>query len=276
MSTKSLGIQDVKPGSLDWLASKVDNTFLQDLEADPEQESHAPNKRRREVKSGHYVLVKPTPLPEPSLVSYSKIMARSLGISDEECTSERFARFFSGDIDVIPGFVSWATPYALSIYGQVSSAHTHSARFENPTTRPTLPQEMYQQCPFQNGNGYGDGRAVSYGEVRSLSLSTHALTHTHTRTTAEIHHRGCSCRQSATFTSYAPSYRAPHEYRLIESPRRRRRRFLGGGRYRWTTGRGGSSTSRGPGRRPSAAAATAAPCCAPASASSSCRRPCTA
>ena len=41
------------------------------------------------------------------------------------------------------GFESWATPYALSIYGQ----------------------EMYQNCPFKNGNGYGDGRAITLGEV---------------------------------------------------------------------------------------------------------------
>ena len=127
MSSKSVELSPrfFENGNLDWLASKVNNTFLQDLEADPEQEQQAPNKRRREVRSGHYVLVKPTPLPEPSLVSYSKNMARSLGLCDEECTSERFARFFSGDIDVVPGFVSWATPYALSIYGQVLSGDAH-------------------------------------------------------------------------------------------------------------------------------------------------------
>ena len=38
---------------------------------------------------------------------------------------------------------SWATPYALSIMGQ-------------PYT---------DNCPFGNGNGYGDGRAISIGEV---------------------------------------------------------------------------------------------------------------
>eukprot|EP00435_Cladocopium_sp_Y103_P016127 s2269_g4.t1 len=54
-----------------------------------------------------------------------------------------FLRFFSGDVDAIEGFQSWATPYALSIYGQ----------------------EMYDNCPFKNGNGYGDGRALSIGEV---------------------------------------------------------------------------------------------------------------
>ena len=39
--------------------------------------------------------------------------------------------------------VGWATGYALSIYGT----------------------EYIQQCPFQTGNGYGDGRAISVCEL---------------------------------------------------------------------------------------------------------------
>ena len=120
-----------EPGSsskkdLRWLATKIDNTFLRDLVADPEQEQHSPNKIRREVTSGHYVMVKPTPLPHPVLVAYSKDMAGTLGLSEEECKSEAFAQFFGGNIEAIPGFVSWATPYALSIYGQVFSACTQA------------------------------------------------------------------------------------------------------------------------------------------------------
>jgi len=113
------------------------------LTADPETEKYAPNKESRQVKSGHYVLVRPDPLPEPSLVIHSPVMAESLGISPEEVHSDRFTKFFSGDIDQLEGSVSWATPYALSIMG-------------NP---------QYQNCPFGNGNGYGDGRAISVGEV---------------------------------------------------------------------------------------------------------------
>jgi uncharacterized protein YdiU (UPF0061 family) len=93
--------------------------------------------------TGHYVLVQPTPLPSPSLVAHSPEMAASLGLGEEEVQSEQFLRLFSGNPDAVPGFTGWATPYALSIYGQ----------------------EMYQNCPFGNGNGYGDGRAISLGEV---------------------------------------------------------------------------------------------------------------
>jgi uncharacterized protein YdiU (UPF0061 family) len=58
----------------------------------------------------------------------------------------RFARFFSGDTSALTeeGFKhSWATPYALAIYGR----------------------DFTDNCPFGNGNGYGDGRAISIGEV---------------------------------------------------------------------------------------------------------------
>eukprot|EP00976_Prorocentrum_cordatum_P099792 1191972-Prorocentrum_minimum.AAC.1 len=57
--------------------------------------------------------------------------------------TKEFLRYFSGDMTAAPEMESWATPYALAIMGQ--------------------PQ--YQNCPFGNGNGYGDGRAISVGEV---------------------------------------------------------------------------------------------------------------
>ena len=67
-----------------------------------------------------------------------------VGLSEEACASEAFARFFGADQSAVPGMdTSWATPYALSIFGS----------------------EMYDNCPFKTGNGYGDGRACSIAEV---------------------------------------------------------------------------------------------------------------
>jgi len=130
-------------GSLKTFASTADHSWIRELVVDPEAEAQKPNKRSRQVRSGHWVPVKPTPLPRPHLLTFSPAMAAELGLSKEACESEDFAKFFSGDIDVMPAFESWATPYALSINGK----------------------EMYENCPFGNGNGYGDGRAVSIGEV---------------------------------------------------------------------------------------------------------------
>lgn len=105
--------------------------------------------------------VEPTPLPHPKLVAVSPEVCRLIGLSEDFCrTSEDFTRYFSGDISGMSdiaansasgsggardggGFQSWCTPYALSIFGN----------------------EFIDNCPFKTGNGYGDGRAISVGEV---------------------------------------------------------------------------------------------------------------
>jgi len=134
-------------GALETLKNSLNPTWTTSLEPDPETEEHAPNRKSRQVKSGHFVLVDPTPLPAPRLVMFSPEMAQTLGFSEEDVGSEEFARLFSGDVDVLrqkgATVSAFATPYALSIMGE---RYTHN-------------------CPFGNGNGYGDGRAISIGEV---------------------------------------------------------------------------------------------------------------
>ncbi|CAE7899483.1 selO, partial [Symbiodinium microadriaticum] len=126
------------------LAVCADHSWLRQLQPDPETDKYQPNKRSRQVKSGHYVRVAPTPLPEPKLIIYSAAMAEALGIPEEDCSTKEFAAFFSGQQQISGGKLeSWCTPYALSIMGQ----------------------PMVRNCPFGNGNGYGDGRAISVGEV---------------------------------------------------------------------------------------------------------------
>ena len=126
------------------LADRADHSWTRHLVPDPETERRAPNRSSREVKSGHFVRVRPTPLRNPRVALYSAAMAKNLGIEESDVTgSSRFAAFFSGDADAVPGMDTWATPYALSIMGK----------------------RQFQNCPFGNGNGYGDGRAVSVGEV---------------------------------------------------------------------------------------------------------------
>ncbi|MFH2210218.1 MAG: hypothetical protein ABIJ01_01095, partial [Pseudomonadota bacterium] len=51
---------------------RADYSLLRSLTADPDQARHHPNKRMREVKSGHYVEVEPTPLPKPHYVIHSR------------------------------------------------------------------------------------------------------------------------------------------------------------------------------------------------------------
>ena len=137
--------------SLATLGSLVDNEYLRNLEPDPDADAHEPNKSPRQVQSGHFVLVKPTALTAPSLIIASAETCRLLQLSDEACHSESFVALFSGRsiADEVPGFsMSWATPYALSIYGQ----------------------EIVPNGAGPQGYGYGDGRAISIGEV-ALSAS---------------------------------------------------------------------------------------------------------
>lgn len=129
-------------GSLDWFSSHADHSWLR-LTPDHETAKYVPNRKSREVTAGHFVRLKPVPLQQPTQIAVSENMARELGLSMDATQTEQFTKFFSGDVDVLPAFNSWATPYALSIMGT----------------------EMYDNCPFGNGNGYGDGRAISIGEV---------------------------------------------------------------------------------------------------------------
>lgn len=126
-------------------AQRADYSLLESLQADPQSSVDGRDHQPRQVFSGHYVPVTPTPLPAPEYVAHSRTLFRELGLGEELAHDEQFLRLFSGDISVAQGPMrpyGWATGYALSIYGT----------------------EYIQQCPFGTGNGYGDGRAISVFE----------------------------------------------------------------------------------------------------------------
>ncbi|MGB3223914.1 MAG: protein adenylyltransferase SelO family protein [Desulforhopalus sp.] len=123
----------------------ADYSLLDTLNVDPDATKDGDDHRARQVVSGHFVPVTPTPLAEPEYVTHSSTFFNELGLSDELAFNEKFRRLFSGDITAAHEpmrQVGWATGYALSIYGT----------------------EYNQQCPFGTGNGYGDGRAISVFE----------------------------------------------------------------------------------------------------------------
>jgi uncharacterized protein YdiU (UPF0061 family) len=132
--------------TFDELAKLSDYSFVKKLNSDPDAKFNADNKLPREVFSGHYVPVSPTAIKEPIYISHSASFFRELGFSENLISSDDFIKMFSGDMSNISNLVQnigWATGYALSIYGT----------------------EYYAQCPFQTGNGYGDGRAISILEA---------------------------------------------------------------------------------------------------------------
>ncbi|HCS80351.1 MAG TPA: hypothetical protein DIV42_04230, partial [Alteromonas macleodii] len=132
--------------TLDEFAKYVDYSLLNTLTPDPQSTCDGDDHDPRQVFSGHYVPVTPTPLTAPTYVAHSETLFAELGIDDSLATSKDFTQLFSGDMSDVPAPMKpfgWATGYALSIYGT----------------------EYTQQCPFRTGNGYGDGRAISIVEA---------------------------------------------------------------------------------------------------------------
>ena len=128
------------------LAKSANYSLMDTLNCDPDAKANGADHAPRQVFTGHYVPVNPTPIKDPEYVAHSKTFFREIGFADSMAQSSDFVRMFSGDLSQVPEpmrKVGWACGYALSIFGT----------------------EYTQQCPFQTGNGYGDGRAVSVLEA---------------------------------------------------------------------------------------------------------------
>lgn len=143
-------ISDNRPSTLiesvEQLAELVDYSLLESLNCDPQATETGDDYMPRQVFSGHYVPVKPTPLAQAEYIAHSSTLFAELGFTDRLATTEGFTRLFSGDTSNVPELIlpyGWATGYALSIFGT----------------------EYKEQCPFRTGNGYGDGRAISLLEL---------------------------------------------------------------------------------------------------------------
>lgn len=131
--------------SLNDLSNTADYSFVKSLSPDPSANSDGEDHSPRQVKSGHYVPVKPEPISDPIYVIHSKTFFKELSISNDLAQTDEFKRVFTGDLSQCPDpmqSLGWACGYALSIYGS----------------------EYIDQCPFRTGNGYGDGRAISIFE----------------------------------------------------------------------------------------------------------------
>lgn len=128
------------------LAKLASYSFVDTLNCDPDAKANGYDYAPRQVFTGHYVPVNPTPIENPEYVTHSQDLFHELGFADSMAQSADFVRVFSGDTSLVPEPMrkaGWACGYALSIFGT----------------------EYTQQCPFQTGNGYGDGRAISIIEA---------------------------------------------------------------------------------------------------------------
>tara|TARA_Y100001978_G_scaffold54307_1_gene48743 strand:- start:85 stop:1788 length:1704 start_codon:yes stop_codon:yes gene_type:complete len=145
MKDKNSLQDNLKIKTFEEFINKVDYSFMDNLRADPQSSRDGNDFIPRQVFSGHYVPVNPTPLSSPRYVAHSKKLFSELGLSDLILEDKDFQNLFSGNLSTLKKPMrnfGWSTGYALSIYGQ----------------------EYNNQCPFRTGNGYGDGRAISVFE----------------------------------------------------------------------------------------------------------------
>ena len=82
-------------------------SLLKNLDSDPNQEKFYPNNKSRPVSSGHYVLVKPTPLNNSKILHYSADLMSELGLK----LDESLVKYLSGNLDHVqlkknPGYDS--------------------------------------------------------------------------------------------------------------------------------------------------------------------------
>ncbi len=64
-------------------AQRADYSLLDSVHADPRASGDGDDYQPRQVFSGHYLPVTPTPIPAPEYVAHSKTLFNELGLSDE-------------------------------------------------------------------------------------------------------------------------------------------------------------------------------------------------
>lgn len=106
---------------------RFDNRFTASLPADPVEGNHL-----RQVEAA-FSRVRPTPVPAPVTLAWSREVAALIGLSEDDCRSDDFAQVFSGNRVPVG-----ADPYAATYGGHQFGSWAHQL---------------------------GDGRAIALGEV---------------------------------------------------------------------------------------------------------------
>ena len=102
---------NTKPSNGSLEALHFDNKFTRELPADQETRN-----QRRQVINACFSQVRPTKVASPSLVTYSKEVAKLLDLTEETCESEQFAQVFTGNL-LLPQMDPHATCYGGHQFG---------------------------------------------------------------------------------------------------------------------------------------------------------------
>ncbi|MEL6502459.1 MAG: hypothetical protein AAFQ23_13875, partial [Cyanobacteria bacterium J06623_1] len=98
MSYPSKLSADPRVTTFDEFVRLADYSLMNTLNADPDATVDGNDRRARQVFSGHFVPVTPTPLAEPEYVTHSSTFFQELGLNDQLAFDEKFRRVFSGDL----------------------------------------------------------------------------------------------------------------------------------------------------------------------------------
>ena len=88
--------------TIDEFAKHVDYSLLESLNCDPQATQDGNDHNPRQVFSGHYVPVTPTPLTSTKYIAHSETLFAELGLDDSLATSKAFTQLFSGDMSAVP------------------------------------------------------------------------------------------------------------------------------------------------------------------------------
>ena len=161
---------------------EFDNAFVRELPADAREDP-----RPRPVHGALYSRVRPTPVAAPRLIAYSREMAATLGIPDEEIRSERFARVFGGN-ELLEGMEPYAAAYGGHQFGNWAGqlgdgrAITLGEAVGRNGGRWELQLKGAGRTPYSRT---ADGRAVLRSSIREF-LCSEAMHHLGVPTTRAL------------------------------------------------------------------------------------------
>jgi uncharacterized protein YdiU (UPF0061 family) len=147
---------------------RFDNAFVRELPADPERGS-----RRRQVHGALYSHVDTTPVASPRVVAWSREMAQTLGLSEDDVRSARFAQVFGGNA-LVEGMEPFAANYGGHQFGQWAGqlgdgrAITLGETIGRDGRRYELQLKGAGRTPYSRS---ADGRAVLRSSVREFLMS---------------------------------------------------------------------------------------------------------
>ena len=167
-------------GGLD--ALRFDNRLLAELPGDPET-----GPRRREVRGALWSRVAPTPVTAPHTLAVSREMAETLGLSEDDIASPRFADIFAGNA-LLPGMDPFATCYGGHQFGHWAGQLGDGRAISLGECIASSGERLELQLKGAGPTPYArsaDGRAVLRSSIREF-LCSEAMHHLGVPTTRAL------------------------------------------------------------------------------------------